>query len=181
LVRNVVLLRGINLGSANRIAMPALRAALTAAGFESVRTYVQSGNIVLDSDQTSDELTAAIARLLGDEFRLQVPVVVRTGDELGEVVAHNPFPEEATINPKALQVTFRAAAVETDEMAALRARAVATEKVAAVGRELYSWHPDGIARSKLALAITPRGAAATTRNWTTVTTLLEMATDADRA
>ncbi len=49
-----------------------------------------------------------------------------------------------------------------------------------MGREIYSWHPDGIARSKLALAITPKYAAATARNWTTVTTLLEMATtDAD--
>ena len=181
MARQVVLLRGINLGAANRIAMPELRAALTAAGHGNVRTYVQSGNVVLDAEQTADELAAATARLLADEFGLKVQVVVRTADELGEVVARNPFPEEAAANPKALQVTFRAAAVEPEEVATLRERASASEKVAGAGRELYSWHPDGIARSKLALAITPPNTAATTRNWKTVTTLLEMATDADSA
>jgi uncharacterized protein (DUF1697 family) len=173
----VVLLRGINLGSANRIAMPALRSALAAVGHDSVRTYVQSGNIVLDSAQSSDELTVGIERLLGDEFQIRAPVVVRSVDELREVVGRNPFPDQAASNPKALQVTFRAVVVEPGEVAALQARAVATEKVTAIGREIYSWHPDGIARSKLALAITPRNSAATARNWATVTTLLEMATN----
>ena len=65
-----------------------------------------------------------------------------------------------------------------DIVGALEAGATPNEKVAGIGCEIYSWHPDGIARSKLALAITPRGSVATARNWGTVTTLLEMATDA---
>jgi uncharacterized protein (DUF1697 family) len=173
----VALLRGVNLGSNNRIAMPALREALTAGGFGDVRTYVQSGNIVLDSDQPPDELAVSVGRVLIDRFGLDVQVIARSADELAEVVAHNPFGDEATINPKALQVTFRTKPMETDELAALRGRAAGTEKVAAHGRELYSWHPDGIARSKLALAITPRRVPATARNWATVTRLLEMATN----
>jgi uncharacterized protein (DUF1697 family) len=92
-------------------------------------------------------------------------------------VARNPFGDEAATNPKALQVTFRGDPVGSDVIAALRDRAAPTEKVAAIGREIYSWHPDGIARSKLALAITPKNSTATARNWKTVTTLLEMATD----
>lgn len=176
---SVVLLRGINLGSTNRIAMPALRTALAHAGFENVRTHVQSGNIVLDSDRDGDELTSTISRLLAAEFGLRVPIVVRTASELAQVVAGNPFPDEAVRNPKALQVTFRSEAITAEALAALEARAAPTEKVAGRGREIYSWHPEGIARSKLALAITPKYAEATARNWTTVTTLLEMATTDD--
>ncbi len=172
----VALLRGINLGPNNRIAMPALREALTGAGYRRVRTYVQSGNIVLDREQDSAGLEAAIGALLAERFGVEVPVVLRTASELAKVVADNPFRAEAASNPKALQVTFRSEAVEPEALATLQSRAIASEKVAVSGREIYSWHPDGIARSKLALAITPKYAAATARNWTTVTTLLEMAT-----
>jgi uncharacterized protein (DUF1697 family) len=170
----VVLLRGINLGSANRVAMPALRDALAEAGFGAVRTYVQSGNLVLDSELEPGELTDRVSRVLVDRFGVDVAVVARTAAEFADVVARNPFVEESAINPKALQVTFRGEDVTPEVLTALEARAAASEKVAAVGREIYSWHPDGIARSKLALAITPRASAATARNWKTVTTLLEM-------
>jgi uncharacterized protein (DUF1697 family) len=172
----VALLRGINLGPRNRIAMPALRESLTGAGYGHVRTYVQSGNVVLDTDQDSNGLVAGISTLLAEQFGLEVPVLARTSSELAAVIAGNPFRDEATSRPKALQVTFRSEAIEPEELSRLQASATATEKVAVNGREIYSWHPDGIARSKLALAITPRYAAATARNWTTVMTLLEMAT-----
>jgi uncharacterized protein (DUF1697 family) len=176
----IVLLRGVNLGSSNRLAMPALREALTGAGFAAVRTHVQSGNIVLDSARAGDEVAAAVSQVLVEEFGLDVPIVVRTDAEFAAVVAGNPFPDEAASNPKLLQVTFRAEPLEPEDLAGLKERAGATEKVAGNGREIYSWHPDGIARSKLAMALTPKYAAATARNWATVTKLLEMATtDAD--
>jgi uncharacterized protein (DUF1697 family) len=175
---SVVLLRGINLGPNNRLAMPALREALADAGFHNVRTYVQSGNIVLDSDLAPGALTDSVSRVLVDSFGIEVSVIARTADQLAQVVSRNPFSKEAAINPKALQVTFRGDEVTPEIVGALEARATANEKVAGIGCEIYSWHPDGIARSKLALAITPRGSAATARNWGTVTTLLEMATDA---
>lgn len=172
----VGLLRGINLGPSNRIAMQALRQALTGAGYVRVRTYVQSGNIVLDTQQDSGQFAAAVSALLSAEFGLEVPVVVRTAAELAEVVARNPFTREAAVNARALQVTFRADEVGPEDLAALQARATPTERVFASGREVYSWHPDGIGRSRLAQAITPKYAAATARNWATVSTLLEMAT-----
>jgi uncharacterized protein (DUF1697 family) len=174
---SVVLLRGINLGPNNRIAMPALREALTGAGYGRVRTYVQSGNIVLAGKQRGEALAAAISDLLMAEFGLAVPVVVRSAAELADAVERNPFGKEAASKPKALQVTFRSEAVVAEELTALEALASATEQLAGSGRELYSWHPDGIARSRLAVALTPKYAAATARNWTTVMTLLEMATD----
>jgi len=174
--RQVVLLRGINLGASNRVAMAALREALTEAGFGGVRTHAQSGNIVLDSDLVGGELAGAVAQVLGDRFGLDVAVITRTGTELACAVAANPFTDEAARDPKRLQVTFRDADVEPDALVALRARAGTGELVAAAGRELYSWHPEGIAGSKLALALTPRGSGATARNWLTVSALLDLVT-----
>jgi uncharacterized protein (DUF1697 family) len=163
----IVLLRGINVGSANRIAMPALREALTAAGFANVRTHLQSGNVLADGD--ADAIVAAIRAVI------DVPCVVRSAEQLDGVIAANPFEAQAAENPKALQVTFRSHGVDDATLTGLRERATGAEKVAAHGAEIYSWHPDGIARSKLALAVVPAGAAATARNWNTVLKLAELA------
>ena len=163
----IVLLRGINVGSANRIAMPALRDALTAAGFANVRTHLNSGNVLADGD------AAAIVRVIGAV--IDVPCVLRSAAELDAAIAVNPFPTEAQENPKALQVTFYADPTEPGFQDTLRARATEGEKVAVHDREVYSWHPAGIARSKLALAITPPKLAATARNWNTVLKLAELA------
>jgi len=175
--RQVVLLRGVNLGPRNRVAMPALREALAATGFGEVATYVQNGTIVVDSGLGEGPLEARIGELLAQEFGLTVPVTVRTAQELAEVVAGNPIPE-AVAEPKRYQVTFTAEEAQPAALARLRELAFETERVEAHGRAVYSWHPTGIARSKLALALTggTLGPTATARNWTTVTTLLEMAT-----
>jgi uncharacterized protein (DUF1697 family) len=178
----IILLRGINLGAANRIAMPALRDALTCAGFKDVRTYVQSGNIVLGSDAQSDRVGEQIRRLIADTFQLEIPVVVRTRDELARVVERNPLAEVAT-EPKRYQVSFLTAEPSDEVVERLQSLAAEPERLAVIGREIYAWHPDGVARSKLWNNLASKGGlgsgiTATTRNWTTVTTLLEMS-DAD--
>jgi uncharacterized protein (DUF1697 family) len=180
----IALLRGINVGSHNRIPMPALREALTQAGFENARTYVQSGNIVLDTELEHDALAEAIGALIADRFELDVPVVVRGAAELAQVVAENPFPDAAQTAPKLLQVTFLSAPPAAD--VAERVRGISsgvfspdTEAIslAVSCRNVYGWHPQGIQASKLARELSDRklGVIATARNWTTVTTLLEMA------
>jgi uncharacterized protein (DUF1697 family) len=174
----VVLLRGINLGPNNRIAMPALRQALGTEGFTDVRTYVQSGNVLLTSDDQPEKLAHDIRALVARNFDLDIPVVVRTRDELAAVVAGNPIPG-ADSDPKRYTVTFLAAPPPAAAVERLRKLAQPTERFHADGREFYSWHPEGIARSKLAAGLADRrlGVAATARNWTTVTTLLKMADD----
>jgi uncharacterized protein (DUF1697 family) len=180
----VALLRGINLGSTNRIAMPELRSALADAGFENVRTYVQSGNILLDTELEEGALAEIVATLIADRFALAVPVVVRGAAELAEVVAGNPFPDAALTAPKLLQVTFLSSPLPADVAARVRgasdgAFAPETEAIslALSRRNVYGWHPQGIHQSKLARELSDRklGVIATARNWTTVTTLLEMA------
>jgi uncharacterized protein (DUF1697 family) len=175
-VRQIVLLRGINIGARNRITMPELREALTKAGFEDVRTYVQSGNVVLSSDASPAKLARECERLIADRFGLEIDVVVRTRDELAEVVRRNPLEDVAT-DPKRYQVSFLSGKLDTEKVRELEAVAAPEERLAAVGRELYAWHPKGVARSKLWARLAGKGLGvdATARNWTTVTKLLELA------
>ncbi|MGN6169988.1 MAG: DUF1697 domain-containing protein [Solirubrobacteraceae bacterium] len=175
-MRQIVLLRGINLGPTNRVAMPALRSLLGERGFEGVRTYVQSGNIVLGSELSPARLATECKRAIADEFGLDIEVLVRTRDELAEVVARNPLGEVA-VNPKRYQVTFLSAKLDRRQIEKLESLAAEPERLVAIGREVYAWHPDGVARSKLWAQLGGKGlgVAATSRNWSTVTTLLEMA------
>jgi uncharacterized protein (DUF1697 family) len=178
-VRQIVLLRGINLGATNRIAMPALREALSDAGFDEVRTYVQSGNVVLASELAPERLERECEKLIAERFSLNIPVVVRTRDEVAAVVELNPLGAVAE-NPKRYQVSFLSAPLEPAVAEKLRAAVIPPEQVEIHGREIYSWHADGVARSKLwsRVASPGLGVKATARNWTTVTTLLAMADDA---
>jgi uncharacterized protein (DUF1697 family) len=172
----IVLLRGINIGSRNRIAMPELREALAEAGFEDVKTYVQSGNIVLISKSKPEATARKVGRLIRDRFDLDIAVVARTAAELARVVKKNPLGDVAK-DPKRYQVSFLAEKLKRETQRELEAAAVEQERVVFDGREIYAWHPAGVARSKLwaALASNKLAVDATARNWTTVTKLLEMA------
>jgi uncharacterized protein (DUF1697 family) len=174
--RRILLLRGINLGPNRRIAMPRLRETLTDAGLKDVRTYVQSGNVVVSSKQAPDELARECERAIVEAFGFEVDVVARTRDELAAVVELNPLAPVAT-NPKRYQVSFLSAEPDPAMIEALAGLAADSERLVAAGRELYAWHPEGVARSKLWNRLAGRGlgVTATARNWTTVTTLLEMA------
>jgi uncharacterized protein (DUF1697 family) len=175
-MRQILLLRGINVGARNRIPMPSLREQLTGAGFTDVRTYIQSGNVVLSSDSEPDQLARECERHVAEGFGLSIDVLARTDGELSEVVRRNPLAGVA-VEPKRYQVTFCSAEPDAGLIAQLGALATPSEKLVAAGREIYAWHPDGVARSKLWAALAGRklGVTATSRNWSTVTTLLAMA------
>lgn len=174
----IVLLRGINLGSRNRIAMPELRDLLTSAGFEEVRTYLQSGNVVLSAKGSSDEVARECERRIAAHFGLDIPVVARTRAQLAKVVRLNPLAKVA-VDPKRYQVSFLSEKLAAEVVHKLEAAAAPSEKFVVAGREVYAWHPGGVARSKLWTLLAGRGLGviATARNWTTVTSLLALAED----
>ncbi len=174
--RHIALLRGINLGSRNRVAMGELRSVLTEAGYEDVRTLLQSGNVVLTSDAKPDAVGRALVTLISERLGVESKVVVRSRDELASVVDRNPF-EDAAADPKRFQVSFLSAKPAAGVVRALEAADVAPEQVAVSGREIYAWHPEGIQRSPLAALLTDKklGVTATARNWNTVSKLLELA------
>jgi uncharacterized protein (DUF1697 family) len=175
-MRQAVLLRGVNLGPRNRIAMPALRELLAGAGFDDVRTYVQSGNVILGTRRTPASVARTCEELIAAELGLEIAVVVRTRDELAEVVRRNPLAGVAD-NTKRYQVSFLEREPDAEVVEKLSGLPVDGERMEVIGREIYAWHPAGVARSKLwaGLAGQGLGTKATARNWTTVTTLLEMA------
>jgi uncharacterized protein (DUF1697 family) len=158
--------------------MPDLRALLAEAGFEDVATYVQSGNVVLRSGLPERKLISECERLLAERFGFEVPVIVRSRDELAEVVKRNPLGGVA-FNPKRYQVSFLERPLEPEVLERLDGLALADERIVAIDRELYSWHPEGVARSKLWARVAGAGGlggvTATGRNWNTVQKLLEMA------
>src|SRR5436190_10794723 len=156
--------------------MPALRASLAQAGFDDVRTYVQSGNIVLGSGDRADAVTRKVQRLIADEFGLDIAVVTRTRAQLAKVVARDPLARVAK-DPKRYQVSFLDAKPSPAVVRRITAAADPKERVVVDGREIYAWHPDTIARSKLwaLLAGQDLGVTATARNWTTVQKLLALA------
>ena len=158
--------------------MAELREALAGAGFQDVQTYLQSGNVVLESDARPDKLEAALEAVISERFAIEVPVIVRTDDELRAVVEHNPLAAVAE-DPKRYQVTFLEHELDQERLRGLEALAVPSERLAARGREVYAWHPAGVARSRLwaGLAGDKLGVKATARNWTTVTSLLAMIRD----
>jgi uncharacterized protein (DUF1697 family) len=174
--QHILLLRGVNLARRNRIAMPELREALTAAGFGDVRTYLQSGNVVLSSTAKADDVARKAQRLIAKEFNLEIAVVVRTRAQLSKVVERNPLQKVAK-NPKRYQVSFLDRKPTREVIKQVEEAAAPAERVVAIGREIYAWHPGGIGRSRLwtLLAGQHLSVTATARNWTTVTKLLELA------
>ena len=178
MARQIALLRGINLGSRNRVSMPDLRTALGGAGYEDVATLVQSGNIVLTSSKRPKTLEREISKLVLDEFGVEAATVVRTRDELEGVIERNPISDGPSI-PKLFQVTFFSGEPDAEAVAKLVEKDYGDERVEVIGREVYAWHPGGIQKSKLAAAL-GRGLRGdgTARNWNTVTKLLELADSA---
>ena len=178
MARCAILLRGINIGPNNRIPMAELRALLTQDGFAEVATHLQSGNVVLSSDGPPDAAARRREGLIADRFGLDIRSVVRTHDELETVVHADPLPEAAA-DPKRYQVTFLESAPDPGIGARLAAVATPQERFAVIGREIYAWHPEGVARSRLATLLAGRAfkVAATARNWTTVTALLSLTAD----
>jgi uncharacterized protein (DUF1697 family) len=175
-MRQILLLRGVNVGGRNRVAMAELSRLLTDARMDDVRTFLQSGNVVLSSDAPPAELAATCRRALAEGFGLDVDVIVRSRDELAEVVERNPLADVA-VDPKRYLVSFLAGELDASVLDELAALATSEERMVAIGRELYAWHPGGVARSRLWARVAGRQlpVSATTRNWRTVTKLLAMA------
>jgi len=176
MARYVALLRGINIGPRNRIAMPALREALEEAGFEDVQTYVQSGNVVLTSRAKAEAVRRKVEQAIADSFGLNIDVLVRTRADLARIAKVNPLAKVAT-NPKRYQVTFLESKLPAETVRKLEELTAHGEQIVARGKEVYAWTPDGIARSRLwaKLAGTSLGVRATSRNWTTVEALRDLA------
>ena len=176
----VAFLRGVGHSPDDMLEMPVLCQSLTAAGLAGSRTYRESGNVVVVSDQAPDQLARLISAVIEQRFGRDIFVIVRSHQELTEVVARNPF-EGTAADPELYHVAFLDSALEADEAGKLEDLAVGGEKVAVIGRELYAWHPEGFSGSRLIDGIRAVRVPATARDWATVTGLLGLAHEVDAA
>lgn len=173
------LLRGINLGSVNKISMPDLRRLFEDLGHTHVRTYVQSGNVVFDAARTAPtELARQIEAGVADVFGHAISVVIRTRGELRRVVARNPFPTEG-VPGTALHVMFLSGPASAARIKTLDPERSPPDRFEVRGREIYLSYPNGMGRSKLTIGYFEKQlrTRATARNWNTVARLLDMMTE----
>lgn len=173
----ICLLRGVNLGAHNKIKMDVLRSICTSLKCEGPQTVLQSGNVVFRTGnknlaQLAKQLGAAIEKKLG--FRPEV--LLRTVPELREAIAGNPFAKRSGIDPSKLVVTFLGSELDGQRRKELLSMDIAPEEIHAMGRELYIYFPNGQARPKLSWSRTEKilGPAFTSRNWNTVSKLLQL-------
>ncbi len=173
----VVLLRGVNVGGANRLAMAELRELITSLGHTEISTYIQSGNIVLTSARTDRAgLAAEICDSIEATFGLVVSAVLRTPDELRATLAANPYATEP--NTTRVLVTFLADVPSPDTVARLERDRFVPDRFELLGSELFAHYPNGSGRSKMTLDYFEKrlGVRGTARNLNTVAKLVELST-----
>jgi uncharacterized protein (DUF1697 family) len=172
-MRWVALLRAVNLGGRNKVPMAELRALLEEAGYGGVRTYIASGNVLLEAPPGAAELAAALERLVADAFGVTTTVILRKPRELFDAVAAHPFGADSSQT----HVAFLAARPATAAATRLSAAAGGSDRAVLLGAEVYLRVSDA-SRLSNARVESVLGVAATIRNWRTVAALAELAAEA---
>jgi uncharacterized protein (DUF1697 family) len=168
---HIALLRSVNLGGRNLVAMSGLKGLLSDLGFLHVRSLLQSGNLVFESrGKTGDELERLLERTTEERLKIRTAYFVRTAKEWNDIVVGNPFPAGAKDDPGHLVVSLLKRAPRTNDLDALQAAISGPERVRGGSRHVYITYPAGIGRSKLTTALIEKtlGSSATARNWNTV-------------
>ena len=169
----VALLRAVNVGGTGKLAMSELRRLCEDAGFESVRAYIASGNVVFRASGPEARVKATLQAALAARFDRAPGVLLRSAAQLSAVAAANPFPDAA---PNRTVVIFLDAAPGAQALQGLRHQR--DEQVAAGKREIYVHYGAGMAQSKLVI---PAARDGTARNLNTVAALARLATDLEAA
>ena len=178
----ITLLRGINVGPHKRIKMENLRASFEALGFEQVKTYIQSGNVVFQTGKVStSRLSKQIEERIRKEFGFPISVVTRTAAEVSLAVDSNPFLKEKGIDPEKLHVTFLSESPKPAALQKLTGLTPPPDRLHCVGKEIFFYLPNGVSGSVLMRQSVDRilQVVPTTRNWRTVNQLAQMCKDCD--
>lgn len=169
----VALLRGINVGGKNKLPMQDLKTLLERLGLTSIETYIQSGNVIFESNEVIG-LAEKISAAIGESHGFEPKIWLLEGASFNKAVQANPFPE-AEAEPKTLHLYFLYDAPESINTELLEKYAKENERFKLIDKVFYLHAPDGIGRSKIAERIEKAlGVAATARNWRTVSQLKTM-------
>jgi uncharacterized protein (DUF1697 family) len=174
----VSMLRGVNVGGHNKIKMDALRALYESLKLREAQSYVQSGNVVFQTDERDlVQLAKRIQKGIERTFGCCPEIILRTTSELREVVSRNPFAKRRDIEPAKLHVHFLAGDPGAEARANVLKLKTDPEELSIAGSELYIYFPNGAGKSKLSWPAVNKALKlpGTARNWNSVTKLLEMA------
>jgi uncharacterized protein (DUF1697 family) len=173
----VCMLRGVNLGSHNRVKMEELRTLCGTLKLRGAQTYVQSGNVIFRSDEKdSAKLSKRLEEAIEKKFGFRRDVICRTTGEMKKVVAKNPFAKRRGIDPAKLLVTFLSSDPGEEAREKVRALKTEPEELWIDGREVFIYFPNGMGRPKLAWPTIPKmlKVSGTGRNWNSVQKISEM-------
>lgn len=173
----ITMLRGINVSGQKQVRMAELKSLYESIGFADVETYVQSGNVVFESEeQDVKKLANSIETRIERTFGFSVPVLVRSADDFRRILESHPFKNE---EPVRVLVTFLYERPDPSKLEALRRYEDKVDRFAIGGQEIFLFCPGGYGRTKLSNTFFERklGVIATTRNWKTVNRLYEMASE----
>ncbi|WP_281335891.1 DUF1697 domain-containing protein [Flavobacterium eburneipallidum] len=174
---HLALLRGINVSGHNMIKMEALKTTLEAIGFENVQTYIQTGNVFVD---TNEENAAAVGFKIKQEifkvFGHEVPVVVIGKADLEACFKNNPFLKEKELDTKKLYVAFISTSLKSDSINDLKMSQVKPDEASIDESRIYIKYAVGAGKTRLEQKYIEKklNVTATIRNWNTVTQLLKM-------
>lgn len=175
-MRWVALLRAVNLGARNKVPMGELRKLLESAGYEEVRTYIASGNVLLETRDGAAEVATALERLVADSFGVTTTAILRKPRDLATVVEAHPFGKDTSET----HVAFLAARPAKAAVVRFEEAARDADQAVLGGGDLYLRLPRGVQGSRLSAARIESllGVPATMRNWRTVVALAELAAGA---
>jgi uncharacterized protein (DUF1697 family) len=165
----VALLRAVNVGGTGKLPMSDLKAMCEELGFDAVRTFIASGNVVFTSRKSEAAVKSALEKRLATYAGKPVGVLVRSAAEMAQVAADNPFPTAA---PNRTMAVFLDRAPPADTLAHVRGQK--DEQIKLGRREIYVHYGEGMAKSKLVI---PAARFGTARNMNTVATLANMAAE----
>lgn len=174
-MKYIALLRGINVSGHKKILMADLRNLLS--DFENVKTYIQSGNILFESNsKNTSKLEQQISELIYKKYGFEVPVIVKTIKEWMFAFENNPFLKDSTISIKQLYVTFLSEIPKKENIELMKQLDYSPDIFIIKNDLVYSCYPNGPGRSKMTINVFEKklSVPATSRNWNTVTKLLEL-------
>lgn len=170
----IALLRGINVGGHNMIKMAELKRVLEEMGLGKVKTYIQSGNVLFESEKEAETLSQQIEEEIKKEFGFSVPVVLRTEMELEQIIKNCPFSIDTLLEGESVQVAFLTGIPSQEGINHLGNFNSKMDEYQIKGKDVYLFFRQSIRNSKLATQLPKLGVPATVRNWKTVIKLESM-------
>lgn len=176
MIRYIALLRGINVSGQKTIRMEDLRGHFELPGFQNITTYIQSGNVLFETEETNEELLRAnIEANLSEKLGYKVPTIIRMFHDMQKVVKNNPFVMKTADDKGKWYVTFLSDVPERDVRGSLGVYSNDAEYARVVNKEVYIYSPNyGKTCFSNTFIEKKLKVAATTRNWATVNKLLEI-------